>query len=106
MNDCFVFREQPQNSLSFLSPRALVSILRLAPLQVCEAQPLGRSLTRIPIQEVHLLSCFSSHSSVEELKAESTTLLAEKLQQVLIIVCWSVPHHDDDRHVFRLSTSC
>ena len=106
MNDCFVFREQPQNSLSFLSPRALVSILRLAPLQVCEAQPLGHSLTKNPFQEVHLLSCFSSHSSVEELKAESTTLLAEKLQQVLIIVCQCVPHHDDDRHVFRLSTSC
>jgi len=30
-----------------------------------------------------LLSCFSTHSSVEELKAESTTLLAEKLQQAV-----------------------
>ena len=34
------------------------------------------------MQELHILSCFASHSAVAELKVEAAALLAEKLQQV------------------------
>merc|ERR1719458_2145691 len=64
------------------SPSPALQLLQ----EECEGrvkEPSLNSLLRVaPLQELHILSCFASHSAVEELKVEAAALLAEKLQQV------------------------